>query len=97
MARILDDLPVLNLRRGDGFVLVRMGRGCCAKCGGRARGRWGPAASRPWQPVRIRCSAACSRRRRRPRTSLASTTTLNEMLAEIIAWIDEAIKNGAIW
>jgi hypothetical protein len=34
--------------------------------------------------------------RRRPRTSLASTTTLNEMLAEIIAWIDEAIKNGAI-
>jgi hypothetical protein len=30
------------------------------------------------------------------RTSLASTTTLNEMLDEIIAWIDEAIKNGTI-
>jgi hypothetical protein len=30
------------------------------------------------------------------RTSLASTTTLNEMLDEIIAWIDEAIRNGTI-
>jgi hypothetical protein len=28
--------------------------------------------------------------------SLASTTTFNEMLDEIIAWIDEAIKNGTI-
>jgi hypothetical protein len=34
--------------------------------------------------------------RRRLRTSLASTTTLNEMLDEIVAWIDEAIKNGTI-
>jgi hypothetical protein len=34
--------------------------------------------------------------RMRPRTSLASTTMLNVMLDEIIAWIDEAIKNGTI-
>jgi hypothetical protein len=34
--------------------------------------------------------------RRRPRTSLASTIMLDVMLDEIIAWIDEAIKNATI-
>ena len=57
-----------------------------------------PLPLRARRPVRARRAAAGARRSRRPREVLGfeATTSLDEMLDEVIPWIDQAVKDGTI-
>jgi hypothetical protein len=60
-------------------------------------GRWGPAVSRRDDPFEYDVQRRV-RGKEKARKVLGSeaTTTLDEMLDEVIAWIDEAVKDGMI-
>ena len=98
MARIPDDLLVLDLRHSDGLVLVRMGRGPL-----RPVRRAGPAGAGVLLRLVHDNPFEYDVQRRVPDTEKAknvlgfeAATRLDEMLDEVIAWIGEAIKNGTI-
>jgi hypothetical protein len=98
MVRIPDDLPVHDLRHGDGLVLVRMSRSRCARCGGQARQALGSCcvSSMTTRSNTMFSGVFPGTEEARDVLGFEAATTLDEMLDEVIAWIDEAIKNGTI-